>query len=115
MTFPNNAQGGPRPGPPQGGYRPGPPQGGHRPEPSQGGYRPGPPPGGPRPAVPAEDVTLPPYRTDEDGMVEETGHPAVDAVLSSLANAARLAPVEQIAEYEAAHQVLQETLAGIDR
>lgn len=48
-------------------------------------------------------------------MVEETGHPAVDAVLSSLANAARLAPGEQIAEYEAAHQVLQETLAGIDR
>jgi hypothetical protein len=36
-------------------------------------------------------------------------------VLQSLANAARLAPGEQIAEYEAAHQVLQETLAGIDR
>jgi hypothetical protein len=48
-------------------------------------------------------------------MVAETGHPAVDAVLSSLANAARLAPAEQIAEYEAAHQVLQETLASIDR
>ncbi|MBB3096215.1 NADPH-dependent curcumin reductase CurA [Actinoplanes campanulatus] len=46
---------------------------------------------------------------------EDTGHPAVDAVLRSLANAARLAPAEQIAEYEAAHQVLQETLAGIDR
>ena len=46
---------------------------------------------------------------------EGTGHPAVDAVLRSLANAARLAPAEQIAEYEAAHQVLQETLAGIDR
>jgi len=45
----------------------------------------------------------------------DTGHPAVDAVLRSLANAARLAPAEQIAEYEAAHQVLQETLAGIDR
>jgi len=44
-----------------------------------------------------------------------TGHPAVDAVLQSLANAARLAPGEQIAEYEAAHQVLQETLASIDR
>ncbi|WP_229831448.1 hypothetical protein [Actinoplanes ianthinogenes] len=55
------------------------------------------------------------YRTDEDGMVVETGHAAVDAVLSSLANAARLAPAEQIAEYEAAHQVLQETLASIDR
>ncbi|MEU4620220.1 hypothetical protein AB0G04_09610 [Actinoplanes sp. NPDC023801] len=46
---------------------------------------------------------------------EDTGHPAVDAVLRSLANASRLAPAEQIAEYEAAHQVLQETLASIDR
>jgi NADPH-dependent curcumin reductase CurA len=44
-----------------------------------------------------------------------TGHPAVDAVLQSLANAARLAPQDQIAEYEAAHRVLQETLATIDR
>lgn len=44
-----------------------------------------------------------------------TGHPAVDAVLQSLANAARLAPEDQIAEYEAAHRVLQETLATIDR
>jgi hypothetical protein len=43
-----------------------------------------------------------------------TGHPAVDAVLQSLANAARLAPADQIAEYEAAHRVLQETLASID-
>ncbi|GIF16552.1 hypothetical protein Ate01nite_65840 [Actinoplanes teichomyceticus] len=68
------------------------------------------------PGGPAEPVTAAPhYRTGADGMVEETGHPAVDAVLSSLANAARLAPAEQIAEYEAAHQVLQETLAGIDR
>jgi hypothetical protein len=47
--------------------------------------------------------------------IQETGHPAVDAVLQSLANAARLAPGDQIAEYEAAHAVLQETLAGIDR
>ena len=45
----------------------------------------------------------------------ETGHPAVDAVLRSLDNAAQLAPAEQIAAYEAAHQVLQETLASIDR
>jgi hypothetical protein len=49
-----------------------------------------------------------------DRIVTETGHPAVDAVLQSLANAARLAPGAQIAEYEAAHQVLQETLASID-
>jgi hypothetical protein len=38
----------------------------------------------------------------------------VDAVLQSLANTAQLPPAEQIAEYEAAHRVLQETLAGID-
>jgi hypothetical protein len=43
-----------------------------------------------------------------------TGHPAVDAVLQSLANAAPLAPADQIAEYEAAHRVLQETLTSID-
>jgi hypothetical protein len=36
-------------------------------------------------------------------------------VLQALANAAQLPPAEQIAEYEAAHQTLQETLAGIDR
>lgn len=56
---------------------------------------------------------FPPVAPSPSG--EDTGHPAVDAVLRSLANAARLAPAEQIAEYEAAHQVLQETLASIDR
>jgi hypothetical protein len=50
----------------------------------------------------------------ERRIVEETGHPAVDAALRSLANAAQLAPGEQIAAYEAAHQVLQETLANIE-
>jgi hypothetical protein len=62
---------------------------------------------GPPPAVPGGVGAAP----GGDG----TGHPAVDAVLRSLANAAPLAPAEQIAEYEAAHQVLQETLASIDR
>ena len=55
----------------------------------------------PAPAEPAEPA-------------QSTGHPAVDEVLRSLANAARLAPAEQIAEYEAAHGVLQDTLSGID-
>jgi hypothetical protein len=55
---------------------------------------------GQRPAVPSA--------------VGGTGHPAVDAVLRSLANAAPLAPADQIAEYEAAHRVLQETLTSID-
>ena len=112
MTFPNAVPGGPRPGPPQGGFRPGPPPGGPRPGPPAGGFRPGPSASG-SPA--AEFTPAEHYRTGEDGTVEETGHPAVDAVLSSLANAARLAPGEQIAGYEAAHQVLQETLASIDR
>ena len=55
-----------------------------------------------------------PPQPDAPETVERTGHPAVDEVLRSLANAASLAPAEQIAEYEAAHQVLQETLASID-
>jgi hypothetical protein len=50
---------------------------------------------------------------DPDAL-DTTGHPAVDGVLRMLANAAQLAPAEQIAEYEAAHRVLQETLASID-
>ncbi|WP_106329072.1 hypothetical protein [Actinoplanes italicus] len=69
---------------------------------------------GPRPGLPVGGgpQVVPPV-SHHSG--EDTGHPAVDAVLRSLANAARLAPAEQIAEYEAAHQVLQETLASIDR
>jgi ribulose 1,5-bisphosphate carboxylase large subunit-like protein len=90
----------------------------------QPGPRPGPPPGGPpvAPAVPHHGGATggAPVSHHGGGTVshhsgEDTGHPAVDAVLRSLANAARLAPAEQIAEYEAAHQVLQETLASIDR
>ena len=103
MTFPHSPQPGPRPGPP-GGVRPGPPPGGLRPGPSPT-HRPAPsddPPPYARTAVPTGDA-------------EETGHPAVDAALRSIANAARLAPAEQIAAYEAAHQVFQETLASIDR
>ena len=55
-----------------------------------------------------------PEATGVDAPPEGTGHPAVDAVLRSLANAARLAPAEQIAEYEAVHRVLEETLSSID-
>ena len=69
---------------------------------------------GPRPGLPPEHRPVPPVPA-HGPVGEETGHPAVDAVLRSLANAARLAPAEQIAEYEAAHQVLRETLASIDR
>ena len=101
MTYPHSPQPGPRPGPPGGGFRPGP--------------------AAPGPAVADQLAAVPTRPVDtagqagEDRTVTETGHPAVDAVLQALANAARLAPSEQIAEYEAAHQVFQETLAGIDR
>jgi hypothetical protein len=114
VTFPNNPQF-PKPGPAPGGFRPGP---------TPGGFRPGPPPPPQTyaaPAAPNRDQAAPhsgPVASDggpgSGEVVTETGHPAVDAVLRSLENASRLAPGAQIAEYEAAHQVLQETLASID-
>ena len=76
-------------------------------------HRPGPPPSGFLPfPPPAASVSTPDDAPRGDS---PAGHPAVDAVLQALANAAQLPPAEQIAEYEAAHQTLQETLAGIDR
>jgi hypothetical protein len=137
MTFPHSPQPGPRPAPPPGGFRPAPPPGGFRPGPAApGSFRPGQPtarPDGPAEAHQpagaersfaeagaeqsfAEVGADPPFaEAAGDGREpEDTGHPAVDAALRSLANAARLAPGEQIAAYEAAHQVFQETLASID-
>ncbi len=113
MTFPHPPQPGPRPGPPPGGFRPGPPPGHRPPVPSPGQATPAPSPGRMTPVPPLGPVTpspVPPAPHAEG----DTGHPAVDAVLRSLANAAQLPPAEQSAEYEAAHQVLRETLAGID-
>ncbi len=78
----------------------------HRPGPAPGHFRPSPPPSSP----PQSSAPAQASRGDSP-----TGHPAVDAVLQALANAAQLPPAEQIAEYEAAHQTLQETLASIDR
>lgn len=75
-----------RPGPPPG-ARPGPPP----------GARPGPP----RPAV-----------IDDTG---EVRHPAVDAAVQAMINAAGLPPADQIAQYEAAYETLRETLATIDQ
>jgi hypothetical protein len=43
-----------------------------------------------------------------------TGHPAVDAALQAMANAADLPPDDQIAQFEATHRILNETLATID-
>jgi hypothetical protein len=145
VTYPNQSPrpgpppGGFRPTPPPGGFRPAPPPGqqpggqqpgGQQPGGDQPGQRPagqqsGRPgthqpgqqqpgqqqPGGDQPSQQPGTPTQE-YRVGATG---GTGHPAVDAVLQSLANAATLAPGDQIAEYEAAHQVLQETLAGIDR
>jgi hypothetical protein len=96
VTFPHSPQQFPKPGPPPGGFRPGP-------APAQPTY-----------AGPAAPVPGPAVPASPDEVVTDTGHPAVDAVLRSLENASRLAPGAQIAEYEAAHQVLQETLASID-
>ncbi|WP_433365245.1 hypothetical protein ACQPZX_35470 [Actinoplanes sp. CA-142083] len=66
------------------------------------------------PQPPQPHAYAEPAAPAERRIVEETGHPAVDAALHSLANAAQLAPGEQIAAYEAAHQVLQETLSSIE-
>jgi hypothetical protein len=92
VSYPQSPQF-PKPGPPPGGFRPGPPV---------------------TPQTYAEPAAPVPAPVSPGEVVTETGHPAVDAVLRSLENASRLAPGAQIAEYEAAHQVLQETLASID-
>jgi len=128
VTFPHSPTPAPRPGPPPGGFRPGSHPGGPPPSPRPGDF-PAARPGGFTPSrAPADGFAGAPGQqepragaggydandqTAGEG-VPSTGHPAVDAVLRSLANAARLAPTDQIAEYEAAHQVLQETLSGID-
>lgn len=48
------------------------------------------------------------------GPATTTGHPAVDDALRALAAAADAPPADQIPVYEAAHHVLQQTLATID-
>ncbi|MER7892827.1 hypothetical protein ABTX15_23695 [Micromonospora sp. NPDC094482] len=67
------------------------------------GVRPGPPPGGGAPSSALGDD------------LDERGHPAVDAAVQAMINAASLAPADQIAQYEAAYQTLRETLATIDQ
>lgn len=44
-----------------------------------------------------------------------SGHPAVDAVVQAVANVSGLPLADQIAQYEAAHRTLRETLATIDQ
>jgi hypothetical protein len=67
-------------------------------------------PGTPRPAPPPAVG-----RPVEPGEGPGSGHPAVDAIIQSIANAAGLPPADQIAQYEAAHRALQEILATIDQ
>jgi len=43
-----------------------------------------------------------------------TGHPAVDAAIQAMANSADLPADDQIAQFEATHRILRETLATID-
>ncbi|MEH0933315.1 hypothetical protein [Micromonospora sp. CPCC 205558] len=100
-----------RPGPPPGGSfpaRPGPPASGSFPA------RPGPPASGSFAARPGPAVGARPGPPPDLGD-DETRHPAVDAAVQSLANAATLAPADQIAQYEAAYETLRETLATIDQ
>lgn len=57
-------------------------------------------------------MNQPDYEADIDE--NQTGHERVDAALGALDRTAALPPREQIPEFEAAHQSLQETLASID-
>ncbi|MEU5908866.1 hypothetical protein ABZ780_31425 [Micromonospora sp. NPDC047467] len=96
---------GARPGPPPG-IRPGPPT----------AARPGPPPGGSYVTRPAPPVSARPGPPDFGEAGDDSArHPAVDAAVRAMANAAMLAPADQIAQYEAAYETLRETLATIDQ
>ncbi|SDZ43957.1 hypothetical protein SAMN05444365_11655 [Micromonospora pattaloongensis] len=79
--------------------------------PVPGPFRPGPPPS--RPAPPPNWPPAAGVHADAEG--GSTGHPAVDAAIQAMDNAVDLPPRDQIAQYEAAHQTLQETLATIDQ
>ncbi|MEV4624314.1 hypothetical protein AB0J74_37100 [Asanoa sp. NPDC049573] len=67
--------------------------------------------GAPSPAIFARPAPVEPQPAG-DGL---SGHPAVDAAIRSMTNAADLSPADQIAEYEAAYRTLRETLATIDQ
>ncbi|WP_229402947.1 hypothetical protein [Micromonospora okii] len=57
----------------------------------------------------------PPRPVDIDADAVDARHPAVDAAVQAMANAATLSPADQIPQYEAAYQTLRETLATIDQ
>nr|WP_083915991.1 hypothetical protein [Micromonospora lupini] len=80
-----------------------------------GGFRPGPPPAGSFAARPSPPVGARPGPPPEDVGDDTARHPAVDAAVRAMDNAATLAPADQIAQYEAAYETLRETLATIDQ
>jgi len=55
-----------------------------------------------------------PVTAAEAGEAQGTGHPAVDAAMRAVANAAALPVAEQLAAYEGAHETLREVLASIE-
>lgn len=75
------------------------------------GPRPGPPPAA-RPGQPAGERPVAPLPVED---VDDVRHPAVDAAVQAMENAAALSPADQIPQYEAAYDTLRETLAGIDQ
>ncbi len=71
-------------------------------------------PAGPDVAAPADPLGAAANATARQVDAPATGHPAVDEALRALDAAADAPPAEQIPAYEAAHHVLQQTLATID-
>jgi hypothetical protein len=52
---------------------------------------------------------------EAEGASGPTGHPAVDAAVAALSDAADLPPAEQVGAYEEAQRALSQTLAAIDQ
>ncbi len=59
-------------------------------------------------------VGVPPEEADVADLREGLGDPRVDAAVARLDAAVDRPGAEQVAEYEAVHRVLQDTLATID-
>jgi hypothetical protein len=70
---------------------------------------------GPEPAVdPGTAPAAGPQPAPDPPEHTQTGHPAVDAALRALGEAAAVPPDGQVAAFQAAHRTLRETLATID-
>ena len=119
---------GPVPGPPRPGMWPRPAPPAQPGQPGQAAPRPAPPGqpgfagqagqaqgGGQGPQGGGQGAGRPDLGVPDGHTGDGTGHPAVDAAVQSLDNAARLSPADQVVAFEEAHATLQETLASIDR